>query len=121
MDQPPPGTLQRHRRLAWTAGVFAALALVCALIAAIWDWNWFRGPLASMAAGRLHRSVAINGDLRVRLFSWQPSATVDHVRIGNPRWAGSGDMAQIGRIALQIRLLPLFGGHLDMRLLEFDQ
>ncbi|MFL5296498.1 MAG: AsmA family protein [Phenylobacterium sp.] len=120
-DQAPAGPLKRHRKLAWTTGVFAALALLCALIAAIWDWNWFRGPLANMASGRMHRPVAINGDLRVHLFSWQPSATVDRVRIGNPRWAGGGDMAQIGRIALQVRLLPLFGGHLDMRLLEFDQ
>src|SRR3954447_26728808 len=108
MDQAPAGPLKRHRKLAWTAGVFLALALVCAFIAAIWDWNWFRGPLASMASGRMHRPVAINGDLRGPLWSLQPSATVDRVRIGNPKWAGGGDMADIGRIGLQIRLAPLF-------------
>ena len=110
-----------RRRLAWTGGIFLALAAAAALIAAIWDWNWFRGPLASLASARMHRHVSIDGDLRVHLWSWQPSATVDRVRIANPAWAGKGDLADLGRIALKIRLLPLFGGHLDMRLLEFDQ
>lgn len=115
-----------RRRIAWTAGIFLALALAAAILAAIWDWNWFRGPVASIASGRMHRQVTIGGDLRVHPWSWQPSATVDGVRIANPAWArgspvGGADLADIGRIAVQIRLLPLFTGHLDMRLLEFDQ
>jgi uncharacterized protein involved in outer membrane biogenesis len=111
----------RRRALIWTGGVFLALALAAALLAAIWDWNWFRGPVAAIASGRMHRQVSIDGDLRVHLWSWQPSATVDRVRIANPAWAGPGAVADIDRIAVQIRLAPLFTGHLDMRLLEFDR
>jgi uncharacterized protein involved in outer membrane biogenesis len=113
--------LRRHRRAAWTAGAFLALALIVAFIVAIWDWNWFRGPLASAMASRLHRPVTITGNLAVHPFSWQPSATVDGVHVGNPKWAGPGNLADVGRIAVKIRLAPLFGGHLDMRLLEFDR
>ncbi|THD57631.1 MAG: AsmA family protein [Phenylobacterium sp.] len=100
------------------------------MLAAIWDWNWFRGPVASFASGRMHRQVTIAGDLRVHLWSWQPSATVDGVHVANPAWVQSGaqsgkvagpNLAEIDRIAVQIRLLPLFGGHLDLRLLEFDR
>jgi hypothetical protein len=116
-----PEERRRRRRIAWTAGVFAGLALIVAFVVAIWDWNWFRGPLAQMAANRMHRPVTITGNLRVHPFSWQPSATVDGVHVGNPKWAGPGNLADIERIALQIRLVPLFGGHLDMRLLEFDR
>ena len=112
---------RRRRGLAWTAGFFLALAAVAAILAAIWDWNWFRGPLASMASSRMHRQVTIDGDLKVHLWSWQPSATVERVRIANPAWAGPASLANIDRIALQIRLIPLFTGHLDMRLLEFDR
>ena len=119
--QPAPEARRRRHRIAWTAGVFGVLALIVAIIVAIWDWNWFRGPLANIAADRMHRPVTITGNLRVHLFSWQPSATVDGVHIGNPKWAGPGNLADIDRIALKIRLLPLFGGHLDMRLLEFDR
>ena len=120
-DEAAPPERARHRKLAWTAGVFLAVAIAAAILAAIWDWNWFRGPVAAIASGRMHRQVSIDGDLRVHLWSWQPSATADRVRIADPKWAGNGRFADIGRIALQIRLIPLFTGHLDMRLLEFDR
>ncbi|MBS0334336.1 MAG: AsmA family protein [Proteobacteria bacterium] len=90
-------------------------------MAAVWDWNWFRGPVARVASARMHRQVSIDGDLKVHLFSWQPSASVSGLRVANPAWAGPGDLADIDRLAVQIRLVPLFGGHLDMRLLEVDR
>ena len=111
----------KRRALAWTGGVFLALAIVAAILAAIWDWNWFRGPVAAIASARMHRQVSINGNLRVHPWSWQPSATVDAVRIANPGWAGKGSLADIDRIAVQIRLAALFTGHLDMRLLAFER
>ncbi|HEY8002748.1 MAG TPA: AsmA family protein [Phenylobacterium sp.] len=110
-----------RRAVAWTGAVFLGLALLAAFIVAIWDWNWFRGPVASIASSRMHRQVSINGNLRVHLWSWQPSATVEGVRIANPPWAGKAALADIDRIAVRIRLLPLLGGHLDLRLLEFDR
>jgi uncharacterized protein involved in outer membrane biogenesis len=110
-----------RRALYWTGGVILALAAGAAMLAAIWDWNWFRGPVASIASGRIHRQVSIDGELRVHLWSWQPSATVEGVRIANPAWAGKADLADIDKIAVQIRLLALLGGHLDLRLLEFDR
>lgn len=111
----------RHRAAAITGSIFLALALLTAVIVAIWDWNWFRGPLARIASARIHRQVTITGELNVHLWSWTPSATVDGVHVANPGWAGRDRMADIGRIAVRIRLLPLFGGHLDLRLLEFDR
>jgi len=110
-----------RRALAWTGGLFLALAIVSAIVAALWDWNWFRGPVAAIASARMHRQVTITGDLRVHPWSWQPSATVDGVRVANPAWAGKADLADIDRIAVQIRLVPLFAGQVDLRLLEFDR
>ncbi|MFC3069468.1 AsmA family protein [Phenylobacterium soli] len=111
----------RHRAALVTGAVFLALALLIGFIVAIWDWNWFRGPVARIASARLHRQVTITGNLDVNLWSWTPSATVDGVHVANPAWAGKDRMADVGRIAVRIRLLPLFGGHLDLRLLEFDR
>ena len=111
----------RRRALVWTGGVLLALAVVAAVLAAIWDWNWFRGPVASIASGRMHRQVTITGDLRVHPWSWQPSATVDGVHVANPAWAGKASLADIDRIAVQIRLAALFGGRLDLQLLQFDR
>ncbi|THD78871.1 MAG: AsmA family protein [Phenylobacterium sp.] len=103
-----------------TGVVFLALALLIAFVAAIWDWNWFRGPIARAASARIHRQVTITGNLDVHLFSWTPSATVDGVHVANPDWAGKAQMADVGRIIVQLRLVPLFTGQLDLRRLEFD-
>ena len=118
---PPVATRRPGRKAAWTAGVVLALAAVVAILAVFWDWNWFRGPIAAIASARMHRQVIITGNLRVHPWSWQPSATVDGVRIADPAWAGNGDLAQIDRIAVQMRLIPLFTGHLDLQLLEIDR
>jgi uncharacterized protein involved in outer membrane biogenesis len=103
-----------------TGALFLALALLVAFIAAIWNWNWFRGPMARFASARMHREVTISGNLNVHLWSWTPTATLDGVHVANPTWAGRGRMADIGRIAVRIRLVPLFTGALDLRRLEFD-
>jgi uncharacterized protein involved in outer membrane biogenesis len=106
----------------WAGGVLAVLAIAIAILVAIWDWNWFRGPVARYASMRLHREVTITGDLRVHPWSWQPSATVDGVHVANPKWAPGGpQMADIDRIAVTIRLLPLITGDVDLRLLRFDR
>ncbi|HZZ30763.1 MAG TPA: AsmA family protein [Phenylobacterium sp.] len=120
-DDTAPAQRKSRRAILWTGAGFLAVAAAAATLAAIWDWNWFRGPVAAIASARIHRQVSIDGNLRVHLWSWQPSATVEKVRVANPAWAGKADLADIDRIVVQIRLLPLFGGRLDMRLLEFDR
>ena len=117
----PPVKRSRHRALAWTGGVILALAIVVAILAAIWDWNALRGPVAAMASGRIHRKVSIDGDLRVHLWSWEPSATIEKIRVANPDWAGKADLADIDRLTVQIRLKALLGGHLDLMLLRVDR
>jgi uncharacterized protein involved in outer membrane biogenesis len=101
--------------------VLGFLALAIAILVAIWDWNWFRGPVGRLASARMHREVTITGDLDVNLWSWQPRATIDGLRIADPKWAGPGDMADIDRLAVRIRLIPLLTGHLDVRLLRFER
>ena len=120
-DQTLSSSRRTRRALYWTGGAFLVLAAGAAVLAAVWDWNWFRGPVAAIASARMHRQVSIDGDLNAHLLSWQPSASAERVRIANPGWAGTSDMAEVDRIAVQIRLLPLFAGRLDLRLLEFDR
>lgn len=107
--------------MAWSGGVLALLVVALAVLIAVWDWNWFRGPVARIASARMHREVTIAGNLNVNLWSWQPSATVDGVHIANPAWASKDGLADIDRIAVRIRLLPLLAGNVDLRLLRFDR
>lgn len=113
--------LKRSRRARWGAGVFGVVLIAILVFAAIFDWNWMRGPLARYASASLQRPVAIDGNLRVKLFSWTPTARVEGVRIGQPKWAPQGDMARIDRITASIRLPSLLSGHVVMPLLAVEQ
>lgn len=103
------------------AGVVAALILAVALFLLLFDWDWLRGPISRYASARTGREVRIEGHLRVHPWSFTPSAEVQGLRIGNPKWAGGGDLAYIRQIDVRARLMPLFIGHLDLPLLRLDQ
>lgn len=101
--------------------IVAALILAVVLFLLLFDWDWLRGPISRYASARTGREVRIEGHLRVHPWSWTPSVEVGGLRIGNPKWAGSGDLAYIREIDLSARLLPLFIGHLDLPLLRLIQ
>jgi uncharacterized protein involved in outer membrane biogenesis len=108
------------KALSWAGAILLVLAIAIAVLIALWDWNWFRGPVERTASARLHRPVTITGNLNANIWSWQPWVTVDGVHIANPAWAGGKDMANVQRITVQVRLLPLLWGRTDIRLLRFD-
>ena len=111
-----------RKTLYWVGGVVAGLAVIVAILVAIWDWNWFRGPVERYASARLNRQVTIAGDIDAHLLSWQPRVTVAGVRIANPAWAPSKEpLAELERITVQVRLIPLLYGNVDLRLLRFDK
>ncbi|WP_309645652.1 AsmA family protein [Phenylobacterium sp.] len=119
-DTPPPRQkLSRRRKaLIWTGGILAVLVVATALFLILFDWNHLRGPISRYASIRTGREVAIEGNLDVKLWSLRPSATVERIRMGNPTWAGTGDMARIERLHVQIEALPLLYGRLILLKLE---
>src|SRR5690606_11370339 len=113
---------RRHRRsLAWTGGVIAVVLGAFVLFLALFDWNYLRGPISRFASMRTGREIAILGDLDVNALSLQPSATVRKIRIGNPAWAGQTPMAEVERLDVQIKVLPLLVGRVDLVRLELQQ
>ncbi len=117
---PPPGP-RGPRLLRWILGAIALLLVALAIFLALFNWDWFRPPLARMMSARLHRPVRIDGHLQVHLFSWTPSATLDGLKIGEPAWAPKQDMADIDRIMLKVELMPLFIGRVVLPRLEIDR
>lgn len=93
------------------------LTFVAVVIAAVvmFQWNWLRGPLAGAISGRLHRPVAITGDLEVHPWSLSPSATVEGLTISNPAWAGREPMTVIPSLTVRIRLPQLLRGRLVLQ------
>jgi hypothetical protein len=101
--------------LKWGGGAFVLLII---LVLIFFDWNMLRGPLARYASHRLHRTVQIQGKLHVHLWSWTPRVDVDGIRIANTKWAGGGDMANVGHLAVSVKLWPLLGGHIRLPLVD---
>jgi uncharacterized protein involved in outer membrane biogenesis len=117
---PPPAS--RPPRLRWGRLLLAVLVLAVVVFLILFRWDWLRGPLARYLSGRLHRPVAITGHLQVHPWSWTPQATVTGLVIGNAPWAGPRPMAQLPRLTVQARILPLiFRGKLILPLVEADR
>jgi uncharacterized protein involved in outer membrane biogenesis len=115
-----PAWHRRHRGLVIGGGVFAVLALAIVVFLLLFDWNWLRGPIGRYASARTGRAVRLDGDLKVHLLSWTPTAVVGGLRIGNPAWAGPGDTATVDQLTLKVKLLPLFTGHVDLPLVDLE-
>ncbi|MET0295358.1 MAG: AsmA family protein, partial [Phenylobacterium sp.] len=110
----------QHRTLLISAVLLGVLALAIGLFLYLWDWNYLRKPISNLASDKTGRQVAINGDLRVHLFSWKPRATVNGISVGDPAWrgGGKGNTADVGAVDLQIKLMPLLKGDVMIERLE---
>src|ERR1700761_5405098 len=105
----------------WTLAIIALIATGIALFLAFFDWNMLRGPIAREASRRSGRPVRIDGDLKVHLLSWTPSASVGKLTIGNPAWMHGGQMAQIQEFDVSVKLLPLLLGKVELPLVDLEQ
>ena len=105
-------------------GALIVLLLAVVVFLAQPNWNWARGAVASLISARLHRPVGIAGNLRVRLFSFTPSATVTGLRVGQPtgfvKDAPKDDLAAIAALSASVQLMPLFVGHVVLPRVEAD-
>ena len=111
---------RRQKGLAWAGGAVAFVTVII-LVLGLLDWNMLKPPIEKIASARMDRKVTIDGNLRVNLLSWTPSATLEGIRVANPDWVpGGGDMARIDKLSLAVRLTPLFHGQVIMPLLRVD-
>ena len=116
----------RYRALKWTGGIFAGLVAICLIVLANLDWNSLRGPVGHYLSGRLHREVTIAGNLKVKLFSWTPSADVNGLVIAQPDWVdekirAAGPFAEIQRLTLSVELKRLFTGRVLLPEVNVEQ
>jgi AsmA family protein len=119
------GEMRRHRRtplvVKWVASGFAVLTLALVLFFALFDWNYLRGPIGRYASDRLDREVRITGDLDVKIFTWTPRITADGITVRQPTWGPKGYMAQLQRLTVEVKLLPLLKGDVVLPLLAVEK
>ena len=106
--------------LRWIGAVLGALIVALVVFLALFNWDWFRPPLAKMLSARLHRPVRIVGHLRVHLLTWTPSVMLGGLQIGEPAWAPKKDLADFQTITVKMKLLSLLTGNVVLPLVELD-
>jgi AsmA family protein len=86
----------------------ALVLLVVAIIVlvALWDWNWFKGPVERQVEARTGRSFDIGGDLDVDL-GRVTRIRADALRFGNADWSKDPTMASVDRLDFGIEVWPL--------------
>lgn len=109
-----------RKAVLWTLGSVVGVFVAVILFLGFFDWNYLKGPVQKIASSATGRTVVIDGDLDVNILSWSPGAKIGGLRVSNPKWAGKGDMANIGNVEVKVRLLPLFKGDVILPLLKVD-
>ena len=113
----------------WARGLSLGLGLTLGLIlalAAVLETAELKRPVAGLAARAVSRPVSIEGSARAHIFTLTPRLIISGLRIGQPDWLQAqqqtaADMAQIERITVEARLLPLFRGALILTRVEIDK
>jgi len=98
----PLAAIARHP---WLTG-FALLALAIAVLVALWDWNWFKGPIERQVQARTGRSFDIGGDLDVDL-GRITTIRADALSFGNAPWSKVPTMASTEHLEFDIEVWPL--------------
>ena len=80
--------------------------MALAILIALWDWNWFKGPIERQVQARTGRSFDIGGDLDVDL-GRITTIRADALRFGNAPWSKEPTMASADRLEFGIEVWPL--------------
>lgn len=100
----------RFPKFGRTTSVLLGLLVVLVIVAALFDWNWFRHPLERYLIDRSHREIRI-GDLHVDLgFSLEPTVRVRDVYVENAPWADKRPAAIAGEASFTFSLKSAWEG-----------
>jgi uncharacterized protein involved in outer membrane biogenesis len=104
-DDRAPSPLASVRRHPWALAMCVLLVAIVILIA-LWDWNWFKGPVERQVTARTGRSFHIAGNLDVDLGRVTTIRT-GHLEFGNAAWAKQPTMASTDALEFGIEVWPL--------------
>ena len=113
-----PTKRDRPGRRRWLIALAAVAALI-ALLVALWDWNWFRGPVERAVQARTGREFHL-GHLDVDL-GRVTTIRGDDMTLANASWSKTARMASIGRGEIDVRLFPLLAGRVQVPEIRLDR
>ncbi len=95
----------------WLAILVFVLAAILLLIA-LWDWNWFKGPVERAVQAKTGRALHI-GNLDVDL-GRVTTIRADSITFANAEWAKQPKMASADRVEIDVRVWPLLRGSVQL-------
>lgn len=90
--------------------VFLLAAIL--LLIALWDWNWFKGPVERVVQAKTGRALQI-GNLDVDL-GRVTTIRADSITFANAEWAEQPKMASADRVEIDVRVWPLLRGSVQL-------
>ncbi len=118
MNRPALPHLSRKARMALV--VAAGVVLLAAVLLATFPVGMLRGTAEARLSEKFGAPVHIGALERRDVFSFSPEIEARSVRVGQPAWAGHGDMATIGRLRIRLPILKLLTGTIAPRLIDID-
>lgn len=106
------------RRQRWLAALGVVVALILLLIA-LWDWNWFRGPVERAVEARTGREFHL-GHLDVDL-GRVTTIRGDDLTLANAAWSEQPRMAAMDRAEIDVRFWPLLIGRVQIPEIRLDK
>lgn len=92
----------------WLAILVFLFALIL-LIIALWDWNWFKGPVERAVQAKTGREFHIGGNLDVDL-GRTLTVRADGLTFANAEWSKTPRIASADRAEIDLRAWPLLRG-----------
>ncbi|GAB3062633.1 AsmA family protein [Stenotrophomonas tumulicola] len=95
----------------WLAVLLFVIAAILLLIA-LWDWNWFKGPVERAVQAKTGRALHI-GTLDVDL-GRITTVRADAITFANAGWAKQPQMVRADRVEIDVRAWPLLRGSVQL-------
>jgi uncharacterized protein involved in outer membrane biogenesis len=113
-----PNFFTQHGRSRIALALVGGILLLVICVLAFIDWNILRPFIARQITVKTGRAATIDGDLKVHLWSWNPTAEINGLTLKNPPWADRDLMFGAKRITLSVSLGRLLRGQIVIPQIE---
>ncbi len=110
--------MTKARWLKWLI-LFGILMILLYLTFLFINLNQVKKLITNNVKEATGRELVINGRLHIEL-SWWPTLRAENVTFSNPSWAQQPYLLQAKEVTLQLKLMPLFSGDVELESVELQ-
>ncbi len=96
------------------AGIVLISFLIIILVISTYDYNKFKPQISDIAKNYTGRNLTMAGNIKVKV-SLSPTLEVNDVSFQNAPWSAYPDMIHAKRIEVQLALIPLIHGEINIK------